>query len=308
MVPIMAQSNVQELDRLIEPLYTALNSVKVLRSSVGHVFDTLGNGLRGDHGEEGKDNKFLLELQELLSTVNVNFREVEQAVNSLTPPPGPFSLGNTTFLSQESTQERQALYPQLVNSYKWTDKVHEYSNLAFALLSQNQLKRSYVIASSGKRRRNVQSSHNVLPQAVDTLIAGIDRQFADMNLTVSRPFGSNAVMQVTLGRIMKALVAFKGLMIEWVVVKGYTETLDLWTESRYKVFQKVTENAHAAMLHFHSPNLLEISVRSFMTWFHSYSTLFSDPCKRCGNHLHNALPPTWRDLRALEPYHEECKP
>ena len=55
-------------------LYTALNAVKVLRSSVGQVFDTLGNGLRADHGEDGKDTKFLFELQELLSNVNINLR------------------------------------------------------------------------------------------------------------------------------------------------------------------------------------------------------------------------------------------
>lgn len=55
-------------------LYTALNSLKVLRSSVGQVFETLGNGLRADHGEDGRDTKFLFELQELLSTVNINLR------------------------------------------------------------------------------------------------------------------------------------------------------------------------------------------------------------------------------------------
>lgn len=53
----------------------------------------------------------------------LNCRDVEQAVNSLSAPPGPFNLGNTAYLSQESTQDRQALYAQLVNSYKWTDKV-----------------------------------------------------------------------------------------------------------------------------------------------------------------------------------------
>lgn len=53
-------------------------------------------------------------------------------------------------------------------------------------------------------------------------------------------------------------------MIEWVVVKGYGESLELWTESRHKVFRKVTENAHAAMLHFYSPTLPELAVRSFM--------------------------------------------
>jgi len=53
-------------------------------------------------------------------------------------------------------------------------------------------------------------------------------------------------------------------MIEWVVVRGHNETLDVWTESRHKVFRKVTENAHAAMLHFSSPTLPELAVRSFM--------------------------------------------
>jgi mediator of RNA polymerase II transcription subunit 27 len=56
----------------------------------------------------------------------INYRDVEQAVNSLSPPPGPFNLGNTAYLSQESIQDRQALYSQLVNSYKWTDKVCKF--------------------------------------------------------------------------------------------------------------------------------------------------------------------------------------
>lgn len=85
-----------------------------------------------------------------------------------------------------------------------------------------------------------------------------------MTVSVSRPFASNAVLHVTLGHVLKGVIAFKGLMIEWVVVKGYGETMDLWTESRHKVFRKVTENAHAAMLHFYSPTLPELAVRSFM--------------------------------------------
>lgn len=58
----------------MEQLQTALTAIKVLRSSVGQVFDSLGNGLRADHGEENKENKYLLELQELLTTVNANLR------------------------------------------------------------------------------------------------------------------------------------------------------------------------------------------------------------------------------------------
>lgn len=92
------------------------------------------------------------------------FRDVEQAVSSLNPPPGAFHLASTTYLSQETTQERQALYSTLVNSYKWTDKVHEYSNVAQSILSQNSLKRSYNTTSRAKRGRIQTSNHNVPQQ------------------------------------------------------------------------------------------------------------------------------------------------
>lgn len=58
----------------MEQLQTALSALKVLRSSVGQVFYSLANGIRADHGEENKENKYLLELQELLTTVGTNLR------------------------------------------------------------------------------------------------------------------------------------------------------------------------------------------------------------------------------------------
>jgi len=101
-------------------------------------------------------------------------------------------------------------------------------------------------------------------RAFDAVINQVDRLFNDMTVTMSRPFASNAVLQITLGRVLKAVVAFKGLIIEWVIVRGYNENLDLWTESRHHVFRKVTENAHAAMLHYFSPTMPDFAVRSFM--------------------------------------------
>ena len=55
-------------------------------------------------------------------------------------------------------------------------------------------------------------------------------------------------------------------MIEWVIVRGYRETTgknspDVWTESCYQVFRRITENANAAMLNFHSPVYPELAVR-----------------------------------------------
>lgn len=62
------------MERDIEQLHASLNAVKILRSNVGHVFESVSNGLRAEHGEEGKDAKFITELQVLLTTVNNNLR------------------------------------------------------------------------------------------------------------------------------------------------------------------------------------------------------------------------------------------
>lgn len=62
------------MERDIEQLNIALHSLQILRSNVGQVFETVSNGLRADHGEEGKENKFVLELQDLLTNVNNNLR------------------------------------------------------------------------------------------------------------------------------------------------------------------------------------------------------------------------------------------
>ena len=82
----------------------------------------------------------------------------------------------------------------------------------------------------------------------------------NLKIEISRPNGSSTFLQITLGKTMKGIVVLKRLMVEWVVVKAATEDLlteegkiDMWGESRYKVFRKVTENANAAMLHFYSP-------------------------------------------------------
>jgi len=80
-------------------------------------------------------------------------------------------------------------------------------------------------------------------------------------------------------------------MIEWVIVKGFNEPInpnslqqELWQESRYYVFRKITDHANAAMLHFSSPTLPDLSVRSFMVVLSkhffglSYSMHFTSCC------------------------------
>ena len=98
--------------------------------------------------------------------------------------------------------------------------------------------------------------------------------YNDMSFQITRPYTSNAVVHVTLAHVFKATIAFKGLMMERVVVKGYNEELDLWSESRYKVFQRVTDHAHSTMLHFYNPNFPELALKSFFVSIISYLSFF----------------------------------
>lgn len=43
------------------------------------------------------------------------------------------------------------------------------------------------------------------------------------------------------------------------------------------------------------------------TWLRSYIKLFQSSCQRCGRLLQEGLPPTWRDFRTLEAFHDTCR-
>ncbi|XP_037780928.1 mediator of RNA polymerase II transcription subunit 27-like [Penaeus monodon] len=302
----------------VEVLQVTLNKVRSLRSGVTNFFRVLAEGPKEENEDEEKVESSLGEsCIKTLADIKNQLRDLETQVVALNTPTNPVSLGNTGLLSLDPSPDKLPLYYQLLDCYTWTEKVHTYSTMIHSLLGSNNLKRTHIALSLSAKRRQfkVQYNHNVSQQQVDTVIQSINLMFQDMTLNVSRPFGNNAVIQVTLGRVLRAVVTFKGLLIEWVVVRAYNEPLldedgkvDLYTPSQYKVFQKVTDNANAAMLNFCSPGFSDLSVRSFFTWLHSFASLFTDVCKRCSNHLHNHMPPTWREFRTLDPFHEECKP
>jgi len=288
---------------------------KSLRSTVLEVFKFLGDGATVAYGDEERE-KFINEVQGSLTNVMVRMRELETACTLLGSPNSPMHLGNSGLLSHDPAFEKTPLYSELIKSHRWFDKMIELSVHATTIFNQNSLKRSYFTPLQPKRFRPKPTGHNLPSQTVDMTTAQLTRMFQqDMQLQVLKPYGSSTIILVTVARTLKALIMLRGLIIDWIVVKGYNEDfytendkLDMWSGSRYKVFQKVTEHANSAMLHFYSPNVPDIAVRSYMTWLRSYATLFTAPCRKCGNRLHSNMPPTWRDVRNLDVYHDVCKP
>lgn len=246
--------------------------------------------------------------------MNNDFSDLEkisstlQSLSSVTP--------NSIYLSIDPAIDKSLVYSQVLHAYKWSNKVSDLAGYGANVLEthvKNKRNQPTGTAQTKKLKRTPPTGHAFAPNAVENLIGRIKPKAVDLSIVVTRPLGSHAVLQITLGHILKAHVALRGLMIEWVNVRGFTETnpdeskLELWAKSKYKVFQKVTESATAATLHFYSPHNAELSLTSFLHWFQRYKTLFSAPCQKCRKHYLNGLPPTWRDLRTTEPYHDACR-
>ncbi|KAF7240965.1 Mediator of RNA polymerase II transcription subunit 27 [Varanus komodoensis] len=152
---------------------------------------------------------------------------------------------------------------------------------------------------------------------------------------------------VTLGKVLKVIVVMRSLFIDRTIVKGFHENvytedgkLDIWSKSNYQVFQKASNRSrnycpaalpaaadagcggevlHAQLLRIGYPQyvkyllgaeqckVIHTTVNSLVTWLRSYIKLFQAPCQRCGKFLQDGLPPTWRDFRTLEAFHDTCR-
>uniref|UniRef100_A0A1A8BUT4 Mediator complex subunit 27 n=1 Tax=Nothobranchius kadleci TaxID=1051664 RepID=A0A1A8BUT4_NOTKA len=271
----------------------AISGIQALRSSVTRVFESLKDGMKNceiDLTDREKKNceleqierqkKFITEFQDNLQAVNRDLNELERLSGLVGRPSESHPLHNSGLLSLDPVQDKTPLYSQLLQAYKWSNKLQYHAGLASSLLNQQSLKRSAnQLGPSAKRRPKVQPSTLVLPlQYVDDVIARIGRMFPDMTIELFRPNGTSAVL-----------------------------LLDIWTKSQYQVFQKVTDHATTALLHYQLPQMPDVVVRSFMTWLRSYIKLFQSSCQRCGHFLQDGLPPTWRDFRTLEAFHDTCR-
>ncbi|XP_067249628.1 mediator of RNA polymerase II transcription subunit 27 isoform X2 [Chanodichthys erythropterus] len=264
----------------LEAFSQAINAIQALRSSVTRVFDSLKDGMKNKETLEGREKVFITEFQDNLQSVNRDLNELERLSTLVGRPSESHPLHNSGLLSLDPVQDKTPLYSQLLQAYKWSNKLQYHAGLASSLLNQQSLKRSAnQMGTSAKRRPKVQPSTLVLPtQYVDDVISRIGRMFPDMSIELFRPNGTSAVL-----------------------------LLDIWSKSNYQAFQKVTDHATTALLHYQLPQMPDVVVRSFMTWLRSYIKLFQNPCQRCGKYLQEGLPPTWRDFRTLEAFHDTCR-
>ncbi|XP_074702198.1 mediator of RNA polymerase II transcription subunit 27 isoform X1 [Strix aluco] len=231
----------------LEAFSQAIAAIQALRSSVTRVFDCLKDGMRNKETLEGREKGFVAAFQESLHSVSRDLGELERLSNLVGKPSENHPLHNSGLLSLDPVQDKTPLYSQLLQAYKWSNKLQYHAGLASGLLNQQSLKRSAnQMGVSAKRRPKAQPTTLVLPpQYVDDVINRIDRMFPEMSIQLSRPNGTSAMLLVTLGKVLKVIVVMRSLFIDRTIVKGYNENvytedgkLDIWSKSNYQVFQK----------------------------------------------------------------------
>uniref|UniRef100_A0A3B3X7V1 Mediator complex subunit 27 n=1 Tax=Poecilia mexicana TaxID=48701 RepID=A0A3B3X7V1_9TELE len=286
----------------------AISGIQALRSSVSRVFESLKDGMKNRETLEGREKRFISEFQDTLQAVNRDLNELERLSGLVGRPSESHPLHNSGLLSLDPVQDKTPLYSQLLQAYKWSNKLQYHAGLASSLLNQQSLKRSAnQMGASAKRRPKVQPSTLVLPpQYVDDVISRVGRMFPDMTIELFRPNGTSAVLLVTLGKVLKAIVVMRSLFIDRTVVRGFNENV-YSEDGKVRLTWAVKTDLPLSLLHYQLPQMPDVVVRSFMTWLRSYIKLFQSSCQRCGRFLQDGLPPTWRDFRTLEAFHDTCR-
>uniref|UniRef100_A0AAQ4RSX1 Mediator complex subunit 27 n=1 Tax=Gasterosteus aculeatus aculeatus TaxID=481459 RepID=A0AAQ4RSX1_GASAC len=176
----------------------AISGIQALRSSVTRVFESLKDGMKNRATLEGREKQFIAEFQDNLQAVNRDLNELERLSGLVGRPSESHPLHNSGLLSLDPVQDKTPLYSQLLQAYKWSNKLQYHAGLASSLLNQQSLKRSAnQMGASAKRRPKVQPSTLVLPpQYVDDVISRIGRMFPDMTIELFRPNGTSAVLLV----------------------------------------------------------------------------------------------------------------
>lgn len=262
--------------------------------------------------EQQQQIDLLQYVNQMISNIATTIRNLDQDIIILMQNSSLINPGESVHLGMDGSLDKHHLYMDLCKSYKTFSKLHEYSANCHALLLQQSLKRVHKrseassVSNQGREPRSILAESMVSTfnpylykiclsrSSIVNMLENCLKICEFMDGTYSQPFGlSTGVFQVSVNRVLKAILVMRGIVIDAVIVKAYHESfaskaskgssagllaelgggspfvdpdddIDLWSESKYNVFKKLTHHANAAVLHFQYPTYPEIAVRSFL--------------------------------------------
>ncbi|GAU90955.1 hypothetical protein RvY_03302 [Ramazzottius varieornatus] len=315
-----------QMEQMIQQVEAALNRQNIALKDYHTV-------IHNARDENYTAEEAAVEIQTALNNLESCLIEVDQKVADL--PSSVSSLGLASFLSScppigatttgqgdggtnAAASPYRSLYEELITTYSIHERGREYCSVILPHLSVHAHRK---MGKPPKFHPNLPRPHEIyedVSKKIDAIFRQQSASLSTLTFAVYDLPAAGVIVELVVDRIFRVALTIRGTaFVEGVNIRGSDENfnleakalrpIDLWTPSGYEVYRVLARNATEAVLHYHSPNEPERSLRGFLQWINSLATLFSSPCKRCGKYLDSGLPATWRDYKKLEAYHEACR-
>lgn len=207
---------------------------------------------------------------------------------------------------------------KFMNNYRWVTKVQELIN-STSLPVYKRYSQAYNLNKSTKYK-----SYSIKPIKKEELEKYVSQHLThnEIKVVTAQKTDNEFVLDIIMPQHFK----FVFLLFDCNVEKLQVKPLDIRLLKIYNankpsdevcsfdfehrnvsnVLRKVEENCLFACAYFRTEYGLN-HFRHILQWIKNYTNLFNAKCIRCEKHLLNGLPPTWRDLKTYEAYHDECK-
>ncbi|CAD5115817.1 DgyrCDS4757 [Dimorphilus gyrociliatus] len=291
-----------------EFIQQAIKLTQSLRYSLSKTLERVAHP--ADESKEENEGDYINSVKEGLISISQEIEDLEKLATKLKPINGVYALGSTLAFGLDSSQEKNKHYQELNKSYRYLQKVNIHSNTSWQHLQQNmgQHRRNYV-----PKKKKVHQLATNRHENLSVIVATVQRNLPHTALSATKTADNFNVIQMTQGKVFKAAIALRGTNIEWIVVKASNEKLhnengelDMWGQSKYEVFRKITEQAEIAA-NMMSANANEIALQHLLKWLHGYHNIFTAKCSKCSKHLKQMLPPVIREFRSNDIFHEQCR-
>lgn len=248
-----------QAQKSIDQLGNLILAVREIRMSVTDLFKTLadsgpdpqsyiGQQLTRAHSnavatykiQNTKVPLLVLYVGRATSEIRCMMKELEHGLmDFLTTSYNPNAMLNeATHLALDYNNENRQLYVEMCKAYEAYDKLHQYASQCTAFLNQQSLRRIFGSRTSGILSKiaqfNPYTNRLFMPLSLRTndpvgvLINRLAGFWPSLDAYYSKASGSSSgIAQITVNKVLKAVLLMRGIVMDGVIVKAYHESFEL---------------------------------------------------------------------------------
>ncbi|RNA14792.1 mediator of RNA polymerase II transcription subunit 27 [Brachionus plicatilis] len=275
---------------------------------------------------EKTDNKFM---QSKIIDINKSINDLDKIIKELQPitmlipfqSSTPVQMWQSDFFSvlldQQFEEKTTANSSKLLNKYRYLSKLQENFNLT-SLGVYKRFQQSYSELKSAKPKPiNRIFKKEELEKFISNLLGS-----PEFKVVAAQKSEHQFVLDIIMPQNFKFVFLFFDANVEKLQVRPLDSRIlkiyannkpsdeicfyDFDHKNKSLVFERLEKNCIIAWTFFKTEFGMN-HLKNLMKWVKNFKDLFNAKCTRCEKHLLNGLPPTWRDLKTYQPYHDECR-